>query len=862
MAKYESMRALRIAAIECVMAMARVLEDTHFADVVMRHQISELFMFFLPGVAIGLQKVILVDEKVGHKVPLVALKAWGRLTTLMMQDYNPSDSKETLEDININESCTSASNITMEKFTTKESVENYLTSTVRSPEWYRKNDQNLEELVKQFRKLSTHSHPNLRYELLQTSQLILENCITTMPRSAKHFIEIVIILTEDEEENISTKSMMFLRSLSERLSSPTYRDIFTYLENGFHQCIYDLPSIFNGIDEGEKLASINLLIGYLSLFGNCKLTYVLLSAQNLKLMIQTLLLISEMSKCNLTFDVARACRPMLDSGAKQRWKQFVYFRDDRIQVKLEKLCSFLATGAYFRMVVDSLLDMIQYDIENMKEAIFILNATITDCEVTNDNADVLKAILMTYIEPRHFDLPLEVHQGDAGVNCSLEEAHDNVIQVCILLDGIGNIALALGRNFQKFLQKVLYMVFEKAGHRHPYVSSAGVSALESICKACGHSSIKQLITSNIDYISFYVKHQLKIVEEKNKVLQVISVVLTYTGLDALSYVSDLINYAVESIDENITNATVFLDLFNEFIVTLRRWLGIEEKIEPIKSREQRYKEMQEFTVSGIEEDFSDNLGEMSAEEMLRQDLQKKEEELIKEIEEPEVEKYKKPDPPLHVVLTTNVLRRALHFLPSKNQERRMKALKILLDGIEVLGDWEDELLPMVHEIWSPLVERFKEFDNPLMINYSFKLLIILGRLSKEFIRMRTTKEVLPYIVQLMKKQSTESYMKDRGSAYRYSQAYKLQLCVLQGIGRVTVDLDITEDKIGEVLDMLVLYLSNKQPVPLQEAVMESISALMIYDMCTVTSKLKLWQGNIEFQKNANVLLNCYEKLCD
>ncbi|VEN48434.1 unnamed protein product [Callosobruchus maculatus] len=821
-------------------------------------------MYFLPGISRGLQQVVLVDQKVGHKVPLVALKAWGRLTTLMMQDYNPSYKQEGLQDVDINALSTSASNTPKQKFTTKEAVENYLQSTVRSPEWYEQNDKKLEELVKEFRKLTTHSHPNLRYELLQASELILENCITTMPRSARHFIEIVFILSEDEEEYISTQSMSLLTRLSVKLNCPIFRAMLAYLVNGFHQCINDMPTIFNGLDEGEKLASINLLIGYLSLFGIYKLTYILLSAQNLNMLIQTLLQISELLKCSLPFEVSGVRSAMLDNSTKSSWKQFMHFRDDRIQMKIEKLCSFLGTGEFFHMVVDALLDIIQYDAANMKEAVFVLNSTITGCEITTDSTKILNAILRTYIEPRNFDLPLEVYIYAGGVNCSLDKVHNNIIQVCILLDGIGKIALALGIHFQNHLQRVLCLVFEKAGNRHPYVSSTGVLALENISKACGYESIKHLITTNIDYISFYVKHQLKVVEEKKKVLQIISVILTYTSLDVLPHISDLINYAVDSIDENITNAQVFLEVFNEFIVTLRRWLGVATKIEPIKSREQRYQEMQEFTVSGIDDFSDDTLEKLSAEEMFEQDLKKKQEELLKEIEEPEIEEYKKPDPPLTVVLTTKILRRTLHFLPSKNRERRMKALKILLDGIEILGDWEDELLPIVHEIWSPLVERFKEFDNPLIINYCFQLLIILGNLSKEFIRMRTTKEVLPHIVQLMKDQSTESFMKDRGSSYRYTQAYKLQLCVMSGIGRLMVDLDVTEEKIKEVVGMLILYLSNKQPVPLQEAVMESLKALLIYDKCTVIPKLELLQGDLEFQRNVNLLLGWSEskKLTD
>lgn len=94
---------------------------------------------------------------------------------------------------------------------------------------------------------------------------------------------------------------------------------------------------------------------------------------------------------------------------------------------------------------------------------------------------------------------------------------------------------------------------------------------------------------------------------------------------------------------------------------------------------------------------------------------------------------------MHVKLAVAIIARSLQFLPSKNQARKLLTLDILLNGLEIVRDWEDELLPLVHQIWSPLVERFKEFENPLILNYSFQLLVTLAKVSKEFIRMRTTK---------------------------------------------------------------------------------------------------------------------------
>lgn len=56
---------------ECIMAIAQVLEEKDFQDVELRNQVAEVFLFFLPGIASGLARIALEDEKVGHKIPMV-----------------------------------------------------------------------------------------------------------------------------------------------------------------------------------------------------------------------------------------------------------------------------------------------------------------------------------------------------------------------------------------------------------------------------------------------------------------------------------------------------------------------------------------------------------------------------------------------------------------------------------------------------------------------------------------------------------------------------------------------------------------------------------------------------------------------
>lgn len=209
-------------------------------------------------------------------------------------------------------------------------------------------------------------------------------------------------------------------------------------------------------------------------------------------------------------------------------------------------------------------------------------------------------------------------------------------------------------------------------------------------------------------------------------------------------------------------ANSYLRVFKIFIKCLWRWFNIEVKFIPIKSKLQKQKDFEEFKVSNIDysNDFSDNIMGKTAEEMFKEDMESNKEEFddydevngmlhlsSAYVHVPLIiqfsDEYNKPGPPLHIRITVSILKRSLNFIPSKNEERKLLALEILRDGLEVIRDWEDELLPIVHLIWGPLVNRFRESEKLVIVNISFQLLTALARMSQDFIRSRTEKLYYP-----------------------------------------------------------------------------------------------------------------------
>lgn len=58
---------------ECIECLARIHVEMDADDIELKSNVADVFMFFLPGVAVGLKAIILEDEKTGHEVIVVML---------------------------------------------------------------------------------------------------------------------------------------------------------------------------------------------------------------------------------------------------------------------------------------------------------------------------------------------------------------------------------------------------------------------------------------------------------------------------------------------------------------------------------------------------------------------------------------------------------------------------------------------------------------------------------------------------------------------------------------------------------------------------------------------------------------------
>ncbi|XP_017773157.1 PREDICTED: TELO2-interacting protein 1 homolog [Nicrophorus vespilloides] len=801
--KFDETRCVRKKAIECIMHYSQVYDISKLNNT-LRNAVILGFKDMVPGIATGLF-ITMQDEKCGSDIIVAGLRCWSRVVALMM--LNTEKPKDVLE-----------ATLSMGKQDEFENIS-------RKREWFSQHDDKLEVIVTKFAKFTSHDVPRVTRELVNFCENLIDSRM--IPKTLSRVIQILAVLTEDRYADTSEKAKSILLKAINRITrgdSMEYKIVLDHLQENFYKDISDLPQIFNGLDERRQLSSMCMLVGYLKFFGANETRSVLFSQSNLDCLMKSLLDVAklEVDGVNLLEEYSLQDLETGVVDSRTPWKVF-RFRDKAIEKKLEIVCSLLGQDGIKEMIFYYLVDVYRNDLKNRKEATLIINELLS--RKGSENADLVIEMIDIYLEREFWNLSLE---GD-----NLLIIRNNVIQICLQLEGIGKMALAIGEKFQLSLLKILYVVLERAGSGLALLKAAGLSCITNVSVACKYKSITELINKNSDYFSYHVIRKLKRGNRNENVLNVLAVVLTYSTVDVLMSISNIIEgILLDSFQKQTVKVCPFLRVFLVFVKRIRIWFCVEAQPNAIKSRLEKEQEHDHFKVSNVESqsDFSDDIMGKTADELFMEDMKKKQEELDMTMDDQEEEEgYRKKEPPLYVKLTEAILRRCVHYLPTHDATTRLLVLEILTNGVDVLAEWEDELLPIVHQIFDPLLTCFDAIETPLVINLSFQLLLALSRLSKDFIRSRTAKHVLPILGKVLKKQSKESYLKDAGSAYRYTQAFKMQEALLSQLAILINDLDMGETSIELILIGVEPYISKRQPKSLQESAIKFYRTLSVID---------------------------------
>lgn len=304
-----------------------------------------------------------------------------------------------------------------------------------------------------------------------------------------------------------------------------------------------------------------------------------------------------------------------------------------------------------------------------------------------------------------------------------------------------------------------------SGSGNSLISYIGVHTLENITEAQQHKTIGDLLRANVDYFSYHIIMKLRQIDHNPGVFDVIKVVMKYSRLDFLPHLKGIVEDVLRQLStpHYQKDTYSFLKIFHTFIIcmkTLINWDNTKVTKEENARATNNHSEtiilslLEYYNAKKIDEKIEDDIEETESDTNLPDtELLEETNEDYSDLNIEGNESYiyfyskiylfticlsDKQDKklPTHIKIIIEVMKRCMHFLPSKDVQKSLMAMQTLQEGLPILIEWEDELLPIVHQLWHPLTDRFND-GNILIINHAWQLLHVLANISNDFIRNRT-----------------------------------------------------------------------------------------------------------------------------
>uniref|UniRef100_A0A182LZ06 Uncharacterized protein n=1 Tax=Anopheles culicifacies TaxID=139723 RepID=A0A182LZ06_9DIPT len=838
----ERARKLRFQAVDSILSVLQVHDDFDFNDIVLRCQVAELLFITLPKLLVILVSIINGDEKQGTAVYRIAIKTLGRTLSLIFEDYTKDATKD--------EYCIERFRQLTESLSEKDRNANvlglglraddkvkYFNETSRTREWLLQADKKVEKVLQLILHLRGHEEELVRLEFAKMNCELLRNCTYNMPSSTVHFLQTVIAMCYDESERVRDLCKKCHQSESYfTISFAGYR-----IDDMFFETLNQMPRIIYRGEEREQISSFRLITGFLGFFSEVQLASVFSCQNILEQFIMVLLAAAELES--------------VDELIRREYVSYRFEYEEGFHLQKEKnesrwivlknVSSPRARQSFLNMIHQlrthehAVNTVLMYILENFYDSrinsngyLFILSELIPDpIEYSTVRVEPFKTLLSEVLQPHHWFLELDE-------NDNIADQKYNALHVCLVVRTIARLARFMKEHFHWYLYDALRILLQCCGNTLNCINESSELALDIVAHSQGMSSIEQLLHHNLDYISQQVTRCLRRKEYFRDGMTILESVLRFVPYETSNVLESTVTPIVMNILDSYSqygerNSIVCLRVLQIFIHSIRLRCGHEDANPP------------ETANAKVSVNLSEQIERLQ--KLLRREIASEPEDLeFKPDEQSEVtndadigdEAENEPETdanmdeeeqlPAHVKIVLRILTVNFKHLASSNDAERIVSLCSLNEGIYVLQRYENQLLPLVHNIWFNFTERFSD-RNPAVVSNAFDLLLTLARLSKDFIRNRSLDDVLPKLYKFMKE-----HWNAEASAH---QVYKLQCKFLTSIDELVRNLNFSEKQLDQVLEVVRLYWEKSERRELKKRAaecmqrMRTINSLAVYLKC-------------------------------
>ncbi|KAL9900536.1 telo2 interacting protein 1 [Glossina fuscipes fuscipes] len=767
----------------------------------------------------------------------------------------------------------------------------------RSQIWIQVSSSKLQFIFKAMVVLRSHTSIRIRGEYANMCCLLMRRCAHNLKDNIIIILESVLALTEDLDYSIRR---LCRQSIDEMQNTYGIKELFD--ENAellFEAHLTKMPRIISRCDDNEQFAEFSFVKGFFNSLTPKRLYSLLTMPRHMEIFCACLLeaLALQMSfvflededeyflnRISSNFD--------FESHSQLCWRKFKNLTSTRCVSILQSICGILGrTEILNQLLMDYLMEMLTHNNEAMNEIILVILwlGMVEEKSVHSNNLNLVSQLIEELLNDRHWCLALEPDnlehiRADKSANWLVDrtpglyesgieirtqnidsddeaqessshfvtatDAQYNVLHTCMVLDALGHCALQLGEKFDIYIFRSLHKVLIKIADKNEMVARAAMFSLMSIQKALKFRDLTSLIEMHIDYIGYHLNIALKRTPNSKAAIDIITVLLHFSSRNSIPYLENVFDVIYEQFSEsqNNVNYNAYLKVFKAFLSYVNKWLlncdlEIAKNLE-IPGNNGTDKENEEniakYWLNVISNTFSRETMPDSENCKLVGDNIVCPPDLISADNTSNDNCL-----PKHLEMVKTILYQVAKTLTTNEHIYQILSLDCLIIGIPLLKDYDDVLLPLVHYMWKPLTEKFRQ-RNMIITIRSLSVLAVLADSAKDFITKRSLDEVIP-LFKIFLQNSTGHCAKFHSGA---TQSYKMKVKLLQEFANLIISLNIDGRHVNEISEIVSLYLSNEQCQDLQTAAVTYFMKLhhfngpMIYLVLLKKAHLKHYQKNV------------------
>ncbi|KAA3675818.1 TELO2-interacting protein 1, partial [Paragonimus westermani] len=461
---------------------------------------------------------------------------------------------------------------------------------------------------------------------------------------------------------------------------------------------------------------------------------------------------------------------------------------------------------------------------------------------------------------------------------SLKELKENAVTVCLLLELFGTASqiyhsCPTGAHASDVCEDLLRIglvaCISRAGHPG-LIGQTARHCLRYVSLHCGFTSVAELITRNADFLISNITldlHRVLLLGADREPLtmpadllhslrlscQTLGTVFEHATIDVVPLLRPLVRQVLTCLDLTYEHhADLFLPALKRLLTACRQWN---------ETRQRHTLPAADYPTFSDQDVYGLVLRNVQVLVENTRGIHH-----LSSLSDPEPEDHTQKSPPTdeaaqtdqdaldhssriypdHLHIVEEIMLRCIHLLADTDPKLRLLSMDVLIEGYVTLTNERELLLPLVHKAWSALMARFRD-QHAVVVEKAFQLLTVLTRVAGDFLRARASSEIMPPLLNFLIRGAGVSAGASR--SYRHLTSYRVQKQLLEQMGPLCRQLNLSSETLRSVIHVLIIYLEDEQPHGLQQASEYSLQVLWQLDFGLVWTLLFM-QVPKEYQDEA------------